>query len=121
MGADAGAGAGADAEDIGGEFMSKRSPMPLLAAGGLFIGGFGGGGGEAADEKSPQSPPKLSFRGARAGAAAGWEGGDMGFAGGEGFMSKNDPPLRAGFEVEEACRECPVGEVRPANGEGLAC
>lgn len=50
--------------------MLKRSPMSLLAAGGLFIAETGAGGETAADEKSPQSPPKLSFRGAGAGAAA---------------------------------------------------
>lgn len=36
-------------------------------------------------------------------------------------MSKKEPPLIAGLAVEDACRECPVGDVRPANGDGLAC
>lgn len=99
--------------------MPKRSPMLLLAMGGLFIADTGAGGDAAAEEKSPQSPPKLSFRGA--GIAEGCEGGDMGFEGCTGFISKNEPPLNAGLEFDEACRECPVGEVRPANGDGFAC
>lgn len=96
--------------------MSNRSPMLLLVAGGLFMP-VGGGGGEAAEEKSPQSLPKLSLRGA----GAGCEGGDIGLLGCAGFMSKKEPPLKAGLDVDEACRECPVGEVRPAKGDGLAC
>lgn len=98
--------------------MSKRSPMLLLAAGGLFIADTGAGSEGAAEEKSPQSPPpKLSFRGA----GADCTGGDIGLVGWDGFMSKKEPPLMAGLEVEDACREWPVGDVRPANGDGLAC
>jgi hypothetical protein len=72
-----------------GEDMSKRSPIELVAAGGLLTVLLATG--DAADEKSPKSPPKDSFRGA---------GGDVGFGGGVGFTSKKDPPLNAGFEVD---------------------
>jgi hypothetical protein len=102
-----GGGAGAD--------MENRSPMLLVFAGGLLAAPEVDVTGEAA-EKSPQSPPKLSLRGA--GAACGI-GGDVGFAGAAGFMSKNEPPLRDDF-VADVCRLWPGGDVRPANGEGLA-
>jgi hypothetical protein len=94
--------------------MLKRAPMLLVATGGLFVVLDVDVTGEAA-EKSPQSPPKLSFRGA----GACWIGGDVGFAGAAGFMSKNEPPLREDF-VADVCRVWPDGEVRPANGDGLA-
>lgn len=76
--------------------MSKRSVIVLAAAGGLFVAlekdgiAAGAAGGEAADEKSPKSPPKLSFR------ACG-----VGFAGAAGLESKKDPPLRADLLVFE--------------------
>ena len=87
-GAAAGLGGGA-----GGVDMSKRSPILLAAAGGLLVEVTG----EAAEEKSPKSPPKLSLRGTGA-------GGDVGFAGAAGFMSKKEPPLRDDLFVD-ACRE----------------
>jgi hypothetical protein len=68
--------------------------MLLVAAGGLLVVT-----GEAADEKSPKSPPKDSFRGA---AVMGCDGGDVGFEGAAGFMSKKDPPLREAF-APDAC------------------
>ena len=111
----AGLGGGA-----GGELRSKRESMLL---GFVFV--FGGGDlvvlevdviGEAAEEKSPQSPPKLSLRGA----GVGWVGGEVGFAGAAGFMSKKEPPLSDGCFVVEGCLVCPEGEVRLAKGEGLA-
>ena len=85
-----------------------------VVAGGFFVTLGVNVTGEAA-EKSPQSPPKLSFRGT----VACWTGGGAGFAGAAGFMSKNEPPLRDDF-VAEGCRAWLDGEVRPANGEGLA-
>ena len=62
-----GGGAGGCAET--GDAMSKRPPMLRVAGGGDLAADTGG---EAvADEKSPQSPPKLSLRGAGAAFAAG--------------------------------------------------
>ena len=110
---------GAGAAGFGGgagALRSKRESMLL---------GFAGSGlavldvdvvGEAAEEKSPQSPPKLSLRGA----GVGWVGGEVGFAGAAGFMSKKEPPLSDGCFVVEGCLVCPEGEVRLAKGEGLA-
>lgn len=90
--------------------MSKRSPMLLAFAGGLFVALDTDVTGDAA-EKSPQSPPKLSFRGADAGC--------IGVDGTGGCVSKNEPPLRADLETD-VCRVWPDGEVRPANGDGFA-
>ena len=99
--------------------MEKRSPMLLVVTGGLLVALEVDVTGEAA-EKSPQSPPKLSLRSAGAGAgAACCIGGDVGFAGAAGFMSKKEPPLREDV-VAEGCRLWPGGDVRPANGEGFA-
>ena len=89
-----------------GPDISKRSPI----AGGLFTL-VGKGGDAAAEEKSPKSPPKDSFRGAGI-------GGDVGLGGGAGLASKKEPPLSEDL-VAEGCLVWPVGEVRPANGDGL--
>jgi hypothetical protein len=92
----AGCGAGAGFGGGAGAPRSKRSPMLLLFAGGLFVVLEVDGMGGDAEEKSPQSPPKLSFRGAETGCV----GGDVGFAGAAGFMSKKDPPLRDDFGAD---------------------
>jgi len=60
----------------------KRSFIPLLAAGWLL-----GTGGKMADEKSPKSPPKLSL-----GCLVLCVGGEVGFGGGAGLVSKKLPP-----------------------------
>lgn len=99
--------------------MSKRSPIVLVLAGGLFTDGVEklGGGGEAAEEKSPKSPPKLSSLGA----GTGW-GGEVGLGGAAGFVSKNEPPLSAGgFEEVDAALFWPVGAANLENGAGFAC
>jgi len=70
-----------------------------------------GAGDMTAEEKSPKSPPKLSFR------AVMTDGVFLG--GGAGFMSKKLPPLNADLVVE-GCRAWPVGDVRPEKGAGLA-
>ena len=102
-----GAGAGAD--------MSKRSPILLaVVGGGLFVVVTGG---KAAEEKSPKSPPKLSFRGA---ATGGCEGGDMGFEDAAGFMSKKDPPLRADLAAG-CCFVWPAGGEKLVKGDGFGC
>lgn len=86
MGAGFGGGAGAD--------ISKRSPIELLAGGGLLADAAGD-----AEEKSPKSFPKLLL--------AWWDtydGGEVGFGGGAGaaagLISKNPPPLRDDFCIE---------------------
>ena len=89
--------------------------MLLVFAGGFLVALEVDGMGGDAVEKLPQSPPKLSFRGA----AAGCVGGDVGFAGAAGFMSKNEPPLSDDFGAD-GCLVWPDGEVRLANGDGLA-
>ena len=88
--------------------------MLLVVAGGLFAALEVDVTGEAA-EKSPQSPPKLSFRGA----GACWTGGDVGLGGAAGFMSKNEPPLSDDF-VADGCRVWPAAAARPSNGDDLA-
>ena len=87
--------------------------MLLVFTGGLFAEVIGGG--DAAEEKSPKSPPKDSFRGA----VKGWDGGEACLGGGGGFASKKEPPLSADFEAD-GCLVWPVGEVRFAKGEGFA-
>lgn len=72
-----------------------------------------GAGAATADEKSPKSAPKLSLRAAVVRCCC--EGGDVGFGGGVGFMSKKLPPLSEDL-AREACREWPVGDVRPEKG-----
>ena len=81
--------------------ISKRSPIVLLAAGGLLTGG----GVEVADEKSPKSP-KLLF-----GCRTGCGGGDVTLGGGAGFASKKLPPLSADLFAED-CRKWPAGAVK---------
>ena len=109
------------AAGLGGGAGAERSKRESMLLGLVFVGGRFGWVlevdviGEAAEEKSPQSPPKLSLRGAE----MGWVGGEVGFAGAAGFMSKKEPPLREGF-VAEGCLVWPDGEVRLAKGEGLA-
>lgn len=97
-----------------GEAREKRSPMPLLAAGGLFMVVVAGGE-VTAEEKSPQSAPKLSFRAV----AVGCGGGGVCFGGGVGFMSKKLPPLSDDLVIEGPL-EWPMGDVRPENGDALA-
>ena len=89
-----GGGAGAD--------MSNRSPMLLLAGGGPFVDWTGD-----ADEKSPKSAPKLSFRGTCVGAEIGM----VDFVTEAGLVSKNEPPLKADLDAE-GCRICPAAEPR---------
>ena len=92
---------------------SNRSPIILVVAGG---GLFGEVVGDVAEENAPKSPPKDSFLGAEIGC----DGGDVGFGGAAGFVSKKDPPLSDDFEAG-GCRVWPVGEVRFENGDGLVC
>lgn len=104
MGAGFGGGAGAD--------MSNKSPIELLAGGGLLADA----GGDA-EEKSPKSFPKLLL--------AWWEtydGGEVGFGGGAGaaagFISKKLPPLNDDFCID-GCFECPVGGAKLEKGADL--
>lgn len=87
----AGAGTGACFGGGSGADISKRSPIVLLAAGGLFADVTGDG----ADEKSPKSAPKLLL----GGRFVAWIGGDVGFEAGAGFASKNPPPLSGGGDL----------------------
>lgn len=70
--------------------MSNREFIALV---GLEAGGgdFVVGAGEGAAEKSPKSLPKSLAKEL----AVGCEGGDIGFGGGVGLMSKKLPPLKA--------------------------
>lgn len=88
----------AGCEGIGGEDISKRSPILLVLAGGDLVVVIG----DALEEKSPQSPPKLSFRAAVAVTGAG------------AFVSKNDPPLSADRETLGA--DGTVGDARLEKG-----
>lgn len=102
-------GGGAGAET------SKRSPMLVVAAGGLLVTELNDGGEAAAVEKSPKSPPKLSFLAV----VMGSEGGEVGFGGGAGLASKKLPPLNADDLLNEAFLVCPAGDVKPENGGGF--
>lgn len=94
--------------------MSNKSPIELLAAGGLLAEVAGD-----ADEKSPKSAPKLSL--GLCVDTIGCTEGDACFGCGGGcFESKNPPPLNGGGDLTcEACLECPVGAVKLENGVAL--
>lgn len=97
----------------GGDLRSNKSPILLDAAGWppaiwLPIGDV------TADEKSPKSPPTLSFR-------LDCVGGDDGFGGGAGFMSKKLPPLNGLGVFIELCLEWLDEDVRLENGAGFVC
>lgn len=92
--------------------MSNRSPIELLAAGGLFADAVDG-----AEEKSPKSAPKLLLGCRVVGCCT---GGEICFGGGAGLASKKPPPDNGGGDFTwDACLEWPLGGAKLENGVGF--